>query len=79
MQERIDKKKVYVIKGPVSQDVDAFIYIRSVLKNEVAFSVLDTLTENPDFSECGIFRVKATDFLKICRPISVNYKDAYLN
>ena len=44
---------------------DVYAYIRAFRGNEVGFSVLSEATVTPDFSNCGVFWVKKTDFFVV--------------
>lgn len=43
-------------------------YIRAFKGDEVAVSVMDKLTETPDFSGCGVFWLKTEDFARLVEP-----------
>lgn len=49
-------------------EAPAYVYVRFVKDDELGFSVLDNITNRPDYSQCGVFWVKQRDFLKMFRP-----------
>jgi len=51
---------VYQPRVPLESPV--FAYIRECTDREVGFSVLDEVTENPDFDYCGMFWLAPQDF-----------------
>lgn len=61
----ISMKKIYRAKAELGIEEGIFAYVRGWQKGEVGFSVLDEATNNPDFSNCGVFWVLPTDFVKI--------------
>ena len=60
-----DYKSGTIYKPIVPLEEEVFLYVRKFKNDEVGFSVLDKATHHPDFSNCGIFWVKAKDFLSV--------------
>lgn len=51
---------VYQPKVPLDEPV--YAYIRSCKQHEVGFSVLASIEQEPDFSNCGMFWLAPQDF-----------------
>lgn len=70
MSENIDLKlrqdAIYTPKEPEHTD-KLFLYIRGWRRDQLGFSVLDVATDEPDFSDCGVFWVYPKDFCKLFR------------
>ena len=65
----ISTNKVYQMKELKAQTATSegecpYVYVRIMKGDEVGFSVLDEITDHPDFSNCGVFYVRQTDFMK---------------
>ena len=64
----ISKKRIYQPTFP-TEDCNCYTYVRAIRGDEVAFSVLEEITDHPDFSNCGVFCVKKKDFRKLVRVV----------
>ena len=58
-------KTVYRAKEELGIEDHVFAYVRGWENGEVGFSVLEEATDNPDFSNCGVFWVRPSDFVRI--------------
>ncbi len=60
---------VYEMKPEMGQEDPIYAYVRALNEQgEIGFSVLDHITNRPDYSECGVFWVRPQDFLMVFRP-----------
>jgi hypothetical protein len=60
---------VYVPK--IYMEDDVFAYVRFLKNGEIGFSVLDDLTNRPDFSNCGVFWQRPEDFLAFFKLLEI--------
>lgn len=67
-KSEISMRKIYQPVFP-TDDCNCYTYIRVIRGDEVAFSVLEEITDHPDFSNCGVFWVKKEDFRKLVRVV----------
>lgn len=57
--------KIYVNAIPLEGGVEIYGYVRAWKNGKVGYSALDEATDEPDFSDCGIFWVAPEDFAKV--------------
>ncbi|MBR3296741.1 MAG: hypothetical protein IKI65_02755 [Firmicutes bacterium] len=59
----INKNTIY--KFNLDTGVEIYAYVRAWKNGEIGYSVLEKATSHPDFSNSGVFWMRAEDFLSV--------------
>ena len=63
--EDIRFNRIYINAVPLEDDVVVYGYVRDWKNGKVGYSVIDEATDDPDFSNCGVFWMAPEDFAKV--------------